>query len=183
MLSIANGARAAIVYPLSRLRSFEERLGVIVFTGALLLAMSHGLFAHEFKAGDLDINHPWSRATPQGAAVAAGYLSVTNNGSTPDRLVSVTAEIAERAEIHEMSVDSAGVMKMQALPDGLDIPAAGKVELKPGSFHIMFLGLKNPVKQGDMFKGTLTFEKAGTVAVEFKAEAMSGQTEHNGHGK
>ena len=125
--------------------------------------------AHEFKLGDLEIKHPWSRATLPGAKVATGYLIVKNNGATPDRLVSITAEIAGKAEIHEMSVTD-GVMSMRPLKDGIEIPANGEVKLEPGSYHIMFMDLKAPAVEGVKFKGTLTFEKAGTVAVEFAVD-------------
>lgn len=171
---------------LRRFRSVEERLGIVTFTLLILGALSHPLWAHEFKAGDLEIVHPWSRATPQGAKVAAGYLTVKNQGSSADRLVGITAEIAGKAEIHEMSVDAAGVMSMRPVAGGVEIPAGGEVALKPGSFHIMFMDLKDRPKEGVKFKGTLTFEKAGTVAVEFAVDKMGdsmgeGGT-HDGHG-
>ncbi|MFA6153267.1 copper chaperone PCu(A)C [Mesorhizobium sp.] len=166
-------------HPLSRLRSFEERLGIVTFTLTLLLAMTHPLWAHEFKVGDIEIVHPWSRATPEGAKVAAGYLVLKNHGETADRLVAATGELAGVTQVHEMAVDANGVMTMKQLADGLEIPAAGEVALKPGSFHIMFMDLKKPVRQGQSFRGTLTFEKAGTVEVEYSVDAMGG--EHDEH--
>lgn len=178
--SVRDAARVAInTYPLSRFRSFEERLGIIAFTLALLFAMSQSLWAHEFKIGDIEIEHPWSRATPEGAKVAAGYLVISNEGSAADRLVSATGEIAGKTEIHEMAVDASGVMTMRPLPDGLEIPAGGEAKLEPGSFHIMFMELKRGAKQGETFKGTLTFEKAGTVNVEFSVDAMGGEGGHD----
>lgn len=130
--------------------------------------------AHDFKAGPLQIDHPWSRATPGGATVAGGYLVVKNTGTAPDRLVAATAPFAGRVEIHEMSMKD-GVMVMRPLPDGLAIPAGGSLELKPGGYHIMFLDLKAPLKEGTLVDGTLTFEKAGTVPVQFKVEGMGAQ--------
>jgi len=163
-------------------RSFEERFGIAVFALLMLFASTHQLLAHGFKLGDLEIGHPWSRATPAGAKVAAGYLTVKNNGSQPDRLVSIQSDISEKAEIHEMAVDAKGVMKMRQITEGVEIPAGGEVALKPGAYHIMFIGLKAPVKEGDKFSGTLTFEKAGTVTVEFQADKMGGQSQdHSGH--
>lgn len=104
--SVRDAARIALnAYPLSRFRSFKERLGIIGFSLALLFAMSQSLLAHEFKAGDIEIVHPWSRATPAGAKVGAGYLAIKNAGSTPDRLVTATGEIAGKTEIHEIAVD------------------------------------------------------------------------------
>jgi periplasmic copper chaperone A len=144
-----------------------------------------GALAHGFKVGALEIGHPWSRATPAGAPVAGGFLFVTNGGTAADRLVAVTSDAADKVEIHEMSMDG-GVMKMRALDKGLEIPAGAKVELKPGSYHVMFIGLKKPFVKGDMVKGTLAFEKAGKVDVEFKVEDMAtkdaGHDGHSGHG-
>ncbi|WP_315925028.1 copper chaperone PCu(A)C [Mesorhizobium sp. SP-1A] len=152
-------------------RSFEERLGIVVFVLALLFAGIHQAAAHEFKAGDLEIDHPWSRAVPAGASVAGGYFTVTNKGSAPDKLLSITSDISAKAELHEMAVKD-GVMTMRPVEGGLEIPAGGKVELKPGGFHLMFIGLKQPPKPGEKFPATLTFEKAGSVKVEFAVEAM-----------
>ncbi|PWK76141.1 copper chaperone PCu(A)C [Aminobacter sp. AP02] len=162
-------------------RSIEERLGMVVLAAMLLFASTHA-FAHGFKVGDLEIGHPWSRATPAGAKVAAGYLTVKNNGSQPDRLVSIQSDVSDKAEIHEMAVDAKGVMTMRQITGGVEIPAGGEVAFKPGAYHIMFMGLKAPVKEGEKFSGTLTFEKAGTVTVEFQADKMGGQSQdHSGH--
>ena len=148
---------------------------------ASALLFSQAATAHEFKQGDLTIGHPWSRATLPGAKVAAGYLTVKNAGSTPDRLISVTADIAGKGEIHEMTVKD-GVMNMRPLADGLEIPAGGEVKLEPGSYHLMFMGLKEPAVEGVKFPGTLTFEKAGTVKVEFAVDKAGGEADHSAHG-
>ena len=148
---------------------------------ASALLFSQAANAHEFKQGDLTIGHPWSRATLPGAKVAAGYLSVKNAGSTPDRLISVAADIAGKGEIHEMTVKD-GVMTMRPLADGLEIPAGGEVKLEPGSYHLMFMGLKEPAVEGVKFPGTLTFEKAGTVKVEFAVDKAGGEADHSAHG-
>ncbi|MEO5758445.1 MAG: copper chaperone PCu(A)C [Mesorhizobium sp.] len=152
-------------------RVFEPRLGIIMFALALLFAGGQAALAHEFKVGDLEIGHPWSRATPAGAKVAGGYFTITNKGSTPDRLVSISSDISEKAELHEMGVKD-GVMTMRPVNDGLEIPAGGKVALAPGGYHLMFIGLKQQPKQGEKFSATLTFEKAGTVSVDFAVEGM-----------
>lgn len=153
------------------LRSFEERLGVTVLLLALLFVGAQAVFAHEFRVGDIEIVHPWSRATPPGAKVAGGYFTVTNTGSSPDRLLSISSEISAKAELHEMGVKD-GVMTMRPVSGGLEIPAGGKVALAPGGYHLMFIGLKQQPKQGEAFPATLTFEKAGTVTVEFAVEGM-----------
>ena len=146
----------------------------IIAAAIATAALAGTAVAHDFKAGTLQIDHPWSRATPGGATVAGGYLVVKNTGTAPDRLVAATAPFAGRVEIHEMSMKD-GVMVMRPLPDGLAIPAGGSLELKPGGYHIMFLDLKSPLKEGTLVDGTLTFEKAGTVPVQFKVEGMGAQ--------
>jgi copper(I)-binding protein len=153
---------------------------------AVFVILAQPLMAHDFNAGDLQLKHPWSRATPDGARVAAGYVKIINNGAQADRLISVSGEIAGRSEIHEMSVNAQGVMTMRPA-GGVDIPAGGEVELKPGGFHIMFMELNDAKKEGDKFAGSLTFEKAGTVDVEFWVEGMGKGAEHGagheGHAK
>lgn len=145
----------------------------ITFAAALSLAAVFTLAdaqAHEVKIGDLVINHPWSRQSPMSASVAAGFLTITNNGKQDDRLVKASSEISPMVQIHDMKMEG-DVMKMDELPDGLVIPAGATLELKPRSLHIMFMGLKSPVSEGESFDGTLTFEKAGTVSVDYEVRA------------
>ncbi|RUZ41237.1 copper chaperone PCu(A)C, partial [Mesorhizobium sp. M7A.F.Ca.US.003.02.1.1] len=130
----------------SILRGIEERVGIAVLALALLFTGAQSVFAHEFKVGDLEIGHPWSRATPAGAKVAGGYFTITNKGSAPDRLVSISSDVSEKAELHEMGVKD-GVMTMRPVAGGLEIPAGGKVTLAPGGYHLMFMGLKRQPKQ------------------------------------
>jgi copper(I)-binding protein len=176
------GACRTLTRLLSHFPSFEERFGIAAFTILLFFATSQGVLAHDYQVGEIEIVHPWSRATPDGAKVAAGYLTLKNNGTEPDRLLAVTGEIAGRTEIHHMSVDTDGVMTMRPAHDGVEIPPGGEVELKPGAFHIMFMELKQGAKEGVKFKGTLTFERAGTVDVEFAVDKMGGETDQHSHG-
>jgi copper(I)-binding protein len=152
-------------------------LGIVMLALAMLVAGSHLAAAHEFKVGDLEIEHPWSRATPAGAKVAGGYLVITNTGGAPDRLVSIVSEISEKAEVREMAVKD-GVMTMRRVEGGVEIPAGGKAELSPGAYHLMFMGLKQQPKQGESFSATLTFEKAGSIDVKFSVEAIGSAGEH-----
>ncbi|MBQ8104557.1 MAG: DUF1775 domain-containing protein [Afipia sp.] len=144
--------------------------------------MDHGKMAapksgsDTLKAGDLIVAAPWTRATPGGAKIAGGYLKITNNGKSADRLLSAISAGADRVEIHEMSMTD-GVMKMRPLTDGLTIKPGETVELKPGGFHIMFMDIKQPLKQGDKLKATLTFEKAGKLDVTFDVNAMGATSE------
>jgi periplasmic copper chaperone A len=133
--------------------------------------------AADYKAGSLDISDPWSRATPKGSSVAAGYMTIKNTGSTPDRLVSGSSDVASKFEVHEMKMEN-GVAKMRPVTGGLEIKPGETVELKPGSLHAMFVGLKKPLSAGDRFKATLVFEKAGTVNVDYDVRAMG--SEHSG---
>ena len=138
----------------------------------LVLAGLSSAPAHDYKAGSLVIDHPWARATPGGATVGGGYLVVTNSGGVADRLVSVAApDVSGRVEIHEMATTN-GVMTMRALPAGLPIPPGGKIELKPGGFHVMFMDLKRPLAAGESVPGVRTVEKAGAVPVSFQVEAI-----------
>jgi len=147
--------------------SAEARLGIATLATAFVLLATAPAPAHEVKAGDLNIEHPWARATPGGAKVAGAFAVIENEGGTPDRLVGGSAEIAGHVEIHEMAVKD-GVMTMRPLADGLEIPAHGGVTLKPGSYHLMLMQLKQPLVEGGSFAGTLVFEKAGTVPVTFE---------------
>jgi copper(I)-binding protein len=142
-----------------------------LFAAALTVCGSQIASAHEFKAGDLEIDHPWSRAVPAGARVAGGYFTIVNHGRNADRLVSVSSDIAAKAGVHEMAVKD-GVMTMRPVEGGLEIPAGGTVALKPGAYHLMFMDLKQHPKKGDNFKATLTFEKAGAVTVDFAVEGI-----------
>lgn len=150
--------------------------GKIVFASALTLASIAGIAgsdAHEVKLGNLVIHHPWSRQSPMAADVAAGFMTITNTGTEDDRLVKATSDISATAQIHDMKMVG-DVMKMEELPDGIVIPAGGSVKLKPKSLHIMFMGLKQQVLAGEEFSGTLTFEKAGTVKVDYEVAAPGG---------
>jgi len=150
---------------------------------SILLAAAFALivnsaFAAEYKAGSIQIKDPWARATPKGSEVGGGYMTLTNTGSEPDRLIGGSNAVAGKFEIHEMSMDG-GVMKMRMMPKGIEIKPGQTVELKPGSYHLMFIGLKQPFEQGKRVKGTLQFEKAGTVEVEYAVEAI-GSTPRKG---
>jgi periplasmic copper chaperone A len=130
--------------------------------------------AQTYKAGALVIEAPWSRATPGAAQVAAGYLTVTNTGSVPDRLLAGGLSVAGRGEVHEMS-HAGGVMRMRPVEGGVEIAPGSSIELKPGGYHLMFMDLKQGLKEGDRIAGTLTFEKAGAVKVEFAVRSIGAQ--------
>jgi copper(I)-binding protein len=122
-------------------------------------------------AADITASNAWSRATPAGAKVGVGYVTIRNDGDTADRLVSVSTAAAEKAEMHETKMEN-GVMQMRPLPDGIPIPAHATATLAPGSAHLMLIGLKQPLKQGDSFQARLVFEQAGEIDVTFQVEAV-----------
>ncbi len=128
--------------------------------------------AQEFKAGSIVINQPWSRATVSSAKVGAGYMTITNTGKEADRLIGGALPQAGRVEIHEMRIVD-DVMKMRPLANGLEIKPGETVTLKPGGYHVMFMQLKQPFKEGETLKGDLTFEKAGTVPVEYEVGTIA----------
>lgn len=142
----------------------------LVLIAATALAVSAGAaVAHKYRSANLEIEHPWSRATSKTAKVGAGYVIIKNNGSEPDKLLAATSEISEKTELHETVIKD-NIASMRALPTGVTIPAKGSVEFGPGGMHIMFVGLKRALKEGEFFKGTLTFEKAGAIDVRFAIE-------------
>ena len=151
----------------------------VLFAAAIVLV--GGMAAAEtYSAGGLQIGNPWARATPSGASVGAGYLTITNKGTEPDRLVGGSAAPASRFEVHTTIMEQ-GVAKMRPVT-ALEIKPGETVELKPGGMHVMFMGLKQPLKQGQKLKGTLVFEKAGTVAIEFTVQAVGAPAPGGGHG-
>ena len=124
--------------------------------------------AHEFKAGAITIGHPYARATGAGQPTGGGFMKFVNGGGN-DKLLSVSAEVSQAVEMHQMTMEG-DVMKMRQV-DGIELPASKTVELKPGGYHVMFIGLRAPLKVGDSFPVKLKFEKAGVVTVNVKVEA------------
>ncbi|NBN64328.1 copper chaperone PCu(A)C [Microvirga tunisiensis] len=152
-------------------------LSATVLTGAALPAL-----AGEATVGDITVRDAWTRATPPNAMAGGGFLVITNKGSTDDKLVAASAPVTERTELHEMAVID-GVMKMREMESGIPVPAGATVELKPGGLHVMFMDIKQPLKEGETLPVTLTFEKAGTVTVEMPiAKIGAKEMSHDGHG-
>jgi len=123
--------------------------------------------AEDVKAGALVISHPWVRSTPPGAPTAAGYLTVTNHGASPDRLQGGSSPVLGDIQVHEMSM-TGNIMRMRPIAGGLVIAAGQSVVLAPGGDrHLMLISPKHPLKPGDHIAATLRFEKAGSVNVTF----------------
>ena len=149
-------------------------LRTFAFAAALCLVVAAASRAQEIRAGDLVITQAWSRATPGGAKVAGGYLTIENKGTAPDRLIGGAGDVTDRIEVHEMTTDN-GVMTMRALDTGLVIEPGKTVKLAPGGYHLMMFDLKSPLKRGDRVSVTLEFEKAGKVKVSFDVQGVGAQ--------
>jgi len=142
---------------------------------ALLLIASPAV-AHDYKLGALEIGQPWARATPPTAPTGGGYLSVKNTGTEPDRLISISSPAAQTVQVHQMKMEG-NVMRMRELDSPLEIKPGETVTLAPGGLHLMMMGLKAPLKQGEKVPLTLVFEKAGKIDVQLLVEAMGAK--HN----
>jgi copper(I)-binding protein len=141
---------------------------------ALVAILALPAFALDYKLGAIEIGHPWSRATPPTAESGGGFLAITNTGTTPDRLIAVKSPAADKVEIHEMKMDG-NIMRMREVEKGIEIPPGATVELKPGGFHVMFMGLRAPFAKDAKVPLTLVFEKAGSIDVELMVQAMGAQ--------
>ncbi len=149
---------------------FFRRLVIATLFAALAVPAA----ARDYKLGSLEIDNPWARATPPTAQAGGGFLVIVNKGTTPDRLIAVKSLAASKVEVHEMKMEGS-VMRMRALEKGLEIPPGATVALKPGGFHIMFMGLKAPFAKDAKVPVTLVFEKAGSIDVELAVQAMGAQ--------
>ncbi len=130
-----------------------------------LLCLASAAQAADYKAGSIEVKQVWSRETPPTAQVGGGFMTLNNSGKSDDALVAIKAGVSGKVELHTHTMED-GVMKMREVPK-IVVPAGGKTELKPGSFHVMFIDMKAPFKAGDKFPATLVFEKAGEVKVDF----------------
>ncbi len=132
------------------------------------------------SAGDLVVEQVWARATPPGAETGAGYVRITNKGSTPDRLVGATLEGAGRVEMHE-TLSEGGVMRMREREGGIEIVPGATIAFEPGGLHLMFLELSGALTEGGTAKGSLEFEKAGKVEIEFPIRRGPADASHDHH--
>lgn len=134
--------------------------------------------AHDYTVGALTIDHPVARETTMFARATGGFMTITNASGADDRLIAVESDAARRIELHLTENDN-GVMRMREQEGGILVPANGSVVLKPGSYHVMFMGINEPFKAGETREATLVFETAGRVDVVFNVEEMGGG--HGGH--
>jgi copper(I)-binding protein len=150
------------------MRNVAFGLACGIVSWALLAPAVH---AGEITIGNLVVTQAWSRATPGGAPVAGGYLTIENRGSLPDRLLSGSTGAAKKIEIHEMALDN-GIMTMRPTEGGLFIEAGKTVKFEPGGRHLMFIGLAAPFREGEQVSVSLAFETAGKVTVPFAVQGI-----------
>jgi len=149
--------------------------GLIGAAGLIAASLLTQAYAQEVKVGDLVVSHAWTRATPGGARVAGGYLTIENKGSSTDKLIDGSTPVAGKLEVHEMSVRD-GVMKMQPVAGGLVIEPGKTVKLAPGGYHLMLTDIKQPFKEGDKIPVTLQFEKAGKLDISLDVQGIGAST-------
>lgn len=149
---------------------------------ATALFLATPALAHEVTVGDLQIIHPHIPQPAASAKAAGGFLAIVNNGTEPDRLIGIETDIAMKSEVHESRIDANGVSTMEHV-DIIDIPPGATVSLEHGGNHIMFMGLNGTLKEGEMRKATLIFERAGRVEIEFMIDPPAGQGEGHDHSK
>lgn len=155
------------------------RILTVTVAAGLSALMALPALAHGFKAGAIEIEHPWARASAASVPNGAVYLVLHNEGKEGDRLVSASSPAADRVELHT-HIDENGVMKMRQI-NAVEVAPDTTIKLAPSGLHIMLLGLKAPLVKGKAFPLTLTFEKAGTVTVDVSVQgAGDTQPEHEG---
>ena len=145
-----------------------------LLTAALVLSLGGAAQAHEYKLGDLLVDHPWARASIGQAPNGAAYMTITTEGQETDRLLGVESDAAKRVELHTHLMDD-GVMKMRPV-EAIEIAPGEPTLLQPGGLHVMLMGLKAPLRLGESFLMTLVFERAGRVEVEVKIEEATKTT-------
>lgn len=159
-------------------------LKLMTIATAIVLNVGVLTIANAQSVADINVSGAWIRASAPKQVNGAGYAAIQNKSAQADRLISATAEVAERVELHTI-INENGVAQMRQVT-GIDVPAAGAVKLQPGGFHIMFIKLKQPFEQGKNVPIKLTFERAGEVVVNFEVRPITynpsgGSTGHGGH--
>lgn len=146
------------------------------------IVSTHG--ADTIAVGDLHLFNIFTRQSPPNARNAGGFLSIYNYASDGDRLVSASSPIAQRVELHTMTMDN-DVMRMRMLPDGIELPGQAQVDLAPGGLHVMFIGLEGPFEVGAEIPVTLVFENSGSrevmMPVRARGEVMDHSSDHGSH--
>lgn len=156
-----------------------------------LVAVSGPLMAETMNHdhGPIMIKAPFARASASAASKSgAAYMQIMNMGDTADRLIAAKGDAAAMIQLHTHIMKD-GAMTMTEIEGGVEIPAGGHAEFKPGAEHIMLMGLHAPLVKGETLHLTLVFEKAGEIAIEVpimevgaKGAGMGHSGDHSGHG-
>lgn len=154
----------------------------IALAAAFFTAISTTAVAGDGKIGPLKIDDTWARPSIGKAGNSAAYMTITNSSGAADTLVAVTTPYAGKAELHTHIRDK-DIMRMRQVKGGIPVPANGKVELKPGGYHVMLMKLKEPIKKDTMIPLTLTFKNAGNVTVHANIQMSPGMKGKMDHGK
>jgi len=154
----------------SNVRTISRAIAAL-FALSSVQFMANQVHAADYKVGSIQISQPWARATPKGASSGAAYMTVSNSGTAAQHLSCVSSDAATECQIHEMTMDG-GVMKMRPVQGGLEVKPGETVTLKPGSFHVMLVGLKQPLQAGHSLDATFKVDSGGTVQVEFPIAAI-----------
>ena len=152
--------------------------GVFLFACTILLAATAIADGHEHEAGTLVISHPWIRATTAGITITAGYARITNKGKAIDRLMGAALKVAAKGELHATTTVG-GVARMRGVPKGIAIAPGKSLDLQAAGYHFMFSGISAPLEAEAYLEGTLVFEKAGEIAVEFFVEPLGRAAPHH----
>ncbi len=155
------------------MRSRRARIRCILV--AALTTVPIAGVAQEYRLDPFLIDRPIARATAPGATTGVVFFTISNAGNRTDRLLRASTPVAGGVALHQMAVDE-GMMKMRAVPS-LELRPGARLELQPGGYHLMLLDLKHPLKVGEKFPMTLTFERGGTVTVPVQVEAMGATPE------
>jgi copper(I)-binding protein len=165
-------------------RSLVQALLPLLLTATSLTTTLAGpAAAADFSVAGLELNDLWVRASVPGQTTGAGYLHINNSSATADRLLWAESDAATRTELHQVITED-GVAKMRQVA-GIDIPAHGSAKLSPGGFHVMFLQLTGPFKQGSIVPVVLKFKNAGEIRVNFTVKPSTynpGSQSMPGHG-
>jgi copper(I)-binding protein len=157
---------------------------VHILAAAALCVFGSTADAHDYSVGDLKIEHPWAKPSLKGVPNGVAYMTITNTGEADDTLLAADADFSNAVELHTMSMTD-GVMRMRQLEAGVPLPSGETVKLEPGGLHVMLIGLKQPLTEGQTLPLTLTFEEAGTLEVELaieEREAGAGHGADHQHG-
>ena len=164
-------------------RAVHRGVAPVLAVAALSAFLPKPIAAEPYRGGSITVSNAWARETAPAQQAGGGFMTVDNAGNRPDRLLSATSGVADKVELHTVSMDG-GVMRMRPVAGGISIPARGKVELRPGSFHIMFMGLKAPLRRGESVPVILRFARAGTITARLTVQpigAMGPDGGHHGH--